>query len=147
MIRDSQRAGRHPTVFRLEYVAFCDANRDAYFRYALVRIEDQAEAMHCVNTVLAALEASWIAVLASACPAARVWRDLRAETDHRTTGAVGREGKFHAVLRDDQADIMLLHHRLRLPVGHAANLMGLTDHDAHALLRGAERDLGSLLNL
>ncbi|GGX36515.1 hypothetical protein [Streptomyces noursei] len=135
-----------PSLFGLEYAAFCEANRDAYLRYALVRIEDPAEARRCVDAVFDALETSWIAVLASECPAARVWRDLRAETDHRMIGAAGRRGKFHAVLRDDQADIMLLHRHLRLSVDHAASLMGLAAHDARALLRGAERALSSPLN-
>ncbi|KPC62510.1 hypothetical protein [Streptomyces chattanoogensis] len=145
MIRDHQGVHR-PDLFRLEYAAFCEANQDSYLRYALVRIEDQAEARRCVNAVLEALRSSWVAVLASECPAARVWKNLRTEAAHRTIGAVERTGRLHAILRDDQADILLLHHHLRLPVDHAACLMGIADHDAHALLRGAERDFITLLN-
>jgi hypothetical protein len=135
-----------PPLFRLEFAAFCEANQNVYLRYAQERIEDQAQARHCVDTMLDALETRWITVLGSECPAAQVWRDLRAETGHHTIGAAGRAGKFHAVLRDDQADIMLLHHHLRLSVDRAARLMGLADHDARALLRGAERNLGRLLD-
>ncbi|MGI5353056.1 hypothetical protein ACQEU8_33480 [Streptomyces sp. CA-250714] len=134
-----------PPSFRLEFAAFCEANRDAYLRYAQVRIEDPAEAKRCVDAVFDALGARWIAVLRSECLAARVWGDLRTEAGYRESGAAGRAGKFHAVLREDQADIMVLHRHLRLPVGHAASLMGLADHDARALLRGAERELASLL--
>lgn len=143
MISYPRRPLRRP-LFRLEFTAFCEANREAYLRYARERIDDPAEARRCVDTVLNTLEARWIAVLGSECPAAQVWRDLRAETGHRTIGPAGRAMKFHAVLADDQADIMLLHHHLRLSVDRAARLMGLADHDARALLRGAERNLGSL---
>ncbi|MEU5159690.1 hypothetical protein AB0G74_08795 [Streptomyces sp. NPDC020875] len=86
-----------------------------------------------------ALGRRWPAVLASDCPAARVWKDLRAEAGRRTVTAVLRGGRFHTALRDDQADVMLLHHRLRMPIGDAAGLMGLPVHDAQALLCGAER--------
>lgn len=140
MSRLNRRVPR-PSRFRLEFAVFCEANRDAYLRYAQARIEDQAEATRCVDTVLGALEAGWITVLGSECPAARVWGNLRTETGHRATG---RAEKFHAVLRDDQADIMLLHHHLSLPLEQAARLMGLPNHDAHALLRGAERELSGL---
>lgn len=143
MISHPRRPLRRP-LFRLEFAAFCEANREAYLRYAQERIEDPAEARRCVDAVLNALETRWIAVLGSECPAAQVWRDLRTETGHRTIGPAGRAGRFHAVLADDQADIMLLHHHLRLSVDRAARLMGLADHDARALLRGAERNLGSL---
>ncbi|MFE7276918.1 hypothetical protein [Streptomyces sp. NPDC057623] len=136
----------HPDSFGLEFTAFCETYRDAYLRYALVRIEDQAEAKRCVDTVLDAVGMRWIAVLASACPAAQVWRELRSEARHRAIGAASRAGRFHAVLRDDQADILLLHRRLSLPVERAAGLMGLAGPDARALLRGAEREFGGLLD-
>ncbi|MFE0930930.1 hypothetical protein ACFW4O_35170 [Streptomyces mutabilis] len=130
-----------PRLFRLEFAAFCEANRDTYLRYAQVRLGDQTDARRCVDVVLGALGTRWIAALGSASPAARAWGDLRAEADRRTISAAKQAGKFHAVLRDDQADIMLLHHHLRLPVDDAAGFMGLAGPDARALLRGAERDL------
>lgn len=129
--------------FRLEFLAFCEANRDVYLRYAQVRIEDQAEARRCVDAVLEAVELRWVAVLGSESPAARVWRFLRAEAGSFRSLPVKSEGQLHAVLREDQADIMLLHHQLQLSLNHAAGLMGLPDPDARALLRGAERDFGS----
>ncbi|MGW1278883.1 hypothetical protein ACWD4V_18280 [Streptomyces tsukubensis] len=134
-----------PSRFRLEFTAFCETNREAYLRYAQLRLQDPAQARHCVDTVLAALGRRWPAVLASDCPAARVWSDLRAEARHRTVTAALRAGRLHTALRDDQADIMLLHHHLRLPLDDAAGLMGLPRHDARALLRGAERALNNLL--
>ncbi|MFC8247743.1 hypothetical protein [Streptomyces chartreusis] len=143
MSRHSSR-GTRSSSFRLEFTAFCEAHRDAYLRYAQVRIEDRAEAVRCVDAVLEAVQARWVAVLGSACPAAQVWRELRDETGHRTVGVARRAARFHAVLRDDQADILVLHRHLLLPVDHAASLMGLADHDARALLRGAERDFESL---
>ncbi|MFJ5737233.1 hypothetical protein [Streptomyces microflavus] len=92
--------------------------------------------------MLAALEDCWIAVLGDQCPAARIWTDLRTEATRRTHSAGGRAGRLHAILRPAQADIVILHHDLGLPVERAAHLMGMTGPVAHALLRGAERDLG-----
>lgn len=132
-----------PPLFRLEFAAFCEANRNTYLRYAQVRLGNQADARRCVEVVLGDLGPRWIATLGSASPAARVWRDLRAETKRRTTSAAKRSGQLRAVLRDDQADIMLLHHHLRLPIDAAACFMGLASPEARALLRGAERVLGN----
>ncbi|MEU9983567.1 hypothetical protein [Streptomyces sp. NPDC050856] len=145
MLRHSHHHAVRPARFRLEFAAFCEANRDAYVRYAQVRIDDQAEARRCVDAVLDALGARWVAVLGGERPAACAWRDLRTETAQRTACAAGRAGRFHAFLREDQADMMLLHYHLRLPIDGAAGLMGLADHEARALLRGAERDLRTLL--
>lgn len=139
--RHAQGAAHAPS-FRLEFAAFCETHRDAYLRYAQVRIEDRAEAVRCVDAVLDAVRTRWVAVLGTARPAAQVWSELRDETGHRMIGVARRAAKFHAVLRDDQADIMLLHRHLMLSVDHAASLMGLADHEARALLRGAERDFG-----
>ncbi|WP_143665478.1 hypothetical protein [Streptomyces sp. CS113] len=133
-----------PPLFRLEFAAFCEANRNTYLRYAHARLGDQADARQCVGVVLGDLGPRWIATLGSASPAARAWGDLRAETKRRTTGAAKRPGQLHTVLREDQADIMLLHHHLRLPVDAAAGFMGLASPEARALLRGAERDLDNL---
>ncbi|MFD8023685.1 hypothetical protein ACFXJO_04515 [Streptomyces lavendulae] len=138
------RQGPVVPAFRLEFLAFCDANRDAYLRYAQVRIEDHGEARRCVDAVLEAVERRWVGLLGSESPTARVWRYLRDEAGIRRPAPGPDEGRLRTVLRDDQADIVLLHHQLRIPIGHAARLMGITDNAAHALLRGAERDLGSL---
>jgi hypothetical protein len=138
--------GVRPAQFRLEFAAFCEANRDAYARYSQVRIDDAAEARRCVDTVFDALAARWAAVLAGERPAAWAWRGLRTETAQRSACVASRSGRFHAVLRADQADMMLLHRHLQLPVDAAAGLMGLAEHEARALLRGAERDLRIFLN-
>lgn len=146
MNRRHRRTPRPDKRFQLEFAAFCETNRAAYLRYAQVRLQDPAEATHCVDAVLGALGRSWPTVLATDCPAARVWKALRTEAGHRMVSAAARTGRLHAALRDDQADIMLLHHQLRLSIADTARLMGLPDHDARALLRGAERALGNLLD-
>jgi hypothetical protein len=143
-MRNSHHAAR-PARFCLEFAAFCETNRDAYVRYAQVRIDDHAEARRCVDAVFDALAARWVAVLRGERPAACAWRDLRTEAAQRSACAAGRAGRFHAFLREDQADMMLLHRHLQLPVDDAAGLMGLADHEARALLRGAERDLRTFL--
>ncbi|MBM7166851.1 hypothetical protein JQK87_00090 [Streptomyces sp. G44] len=129
--------GPCPPRFQLPFAAFCEANRDAYLRYAEARLADPAAASRCVDAVLGAVGARWVAVLGSASPAAHVWRDLRARIDRQTAGAA----RLHAVLRGDQADIVLLHRHLGLPVDDAAHLMGLAGCEGRALLRGAEREL------
>ncbi|MFE6462245.1 hypothetical protein ACFVP0_32925 [Streptomyces cinereoruber] len=126
---------------RIGFEAFCEANRESYVRYAEKWVDDLAEARRCVEAVFDALEPRWVSVLGTQSPAARVWEDLRAEAAHRTADTGSPAEKFHAVLRDDQADIVLLHHDLRLPLERAARLMGLDRPIAQALLRGAERDL------
>ncbi|MFE6774570.1 hypothetical protein [Streptomyces sp. NPDC057702] len=142
---DHRRGVSRPPARELELTAFREAHRDAYLRYAQARIDDQAQARACVDAVFDALAAHWLAVLGSACPAARVWAGLRGATEHRMWRERVRAGEYHTVLRGDQADIMLLRHRLRMPVDQAASLMGLTGHDGRALLRGAERDFGRTL--
>ena len=132
-----------PSVSWLGYHALCEANRPAYVQYAEQCITDQAEARRCVDTVLEALEDRWITVLASRCPAARIWTDLRAEAARHTPRASNRARQLHAILKPAQADIVILHHDLDLPIERAAHLMGITDPVAHALLRGAERDLAT----
>lgn len=93
--------------------------------------------------MLAALEDSWIAVLGSRCPADRIWTDLRAEAARRTPITGSRAGRLHAILRPAQADIVILHHDLGLPVERAAHLMGMPAPVASALLRSAARALGA----
>ncbi|MEU6313796.1 hypothetical protein [Streptomyces sp. NPDC047014] len=129
---------------RIGFEAFCEANRESYVRYAETWVDDRAEALRCVQAVLDALEPRWVSVLGTQSPAARVWEDLRTAAAHRTpdAGSPSPAEKFHAVLRNDQADIVLLHRDLRLPLDDAAHLMGLPEPSAQALLRGAERDLG-----
>ena len=132
-----------PSISWLGYHALCEANRPAYVQYAERRITGRAEARRCVDAVLATLEDRWITVLASQCPAARIWTDLRAEIARRTPRTGNRAGQLHAILKPAQADIVILHHDLGLPIERAAHLMGITDPVAHALLRGAERDLAT----
>ncbi|MFF4172496.1 hypothetical protein [Streptomyces sp. NPDC001744] len=129
------------SALKLGFEAFREANRGAYVRYAEKWTGDPAEAERCVEAVLDALESRWVGVLGSDSPAARVWEELRAEAARRSADSGGRTRRFHTALRDDQADVVLLHHDLGLSVEHAAHLMGLDVPDARALLRGAERDL------
>ncbi len=125
----------------LGYQALCEANRPAYVQYAEQRIADRAEARQCVDAVLEAVKGRWITVLGSQCPAARIWADLRTEAARRTPGAASRAGRLHAILRPAEADMVILHHHVGLPVERAAHLMGMANPIAHALLRGAERGL------
>ncbi|WP_416484297.1 hypothetical protein [Streptomyces sp. CL12] len=141
----SRRRGSHArlAISWRGYQALCEANRPAYVQYAEQRITDWAEARRCVDAVLEALDHRWTMVLSSQCPAASIWTDLRAEAARRTPRPGSRAVRLHAVLSPAQADIVILHHDLGLPVERAAHLMGMAGPIAHALLRGAERELGT----
>ncbi|MFG2767439.1 hypothetical protein [Streptomyces rubiginosohelvolus] len=138
----ARRAGvPMPAAFGLEYTAFRELHLDWYLRYAYVRTGEWTRATHCVEAAFDALRAGWATALRSACPAARAWQLLRDQTGERTTCAEGHTWSIHCLLRDAQADTILLHHRLGLSVKQTAGLMGIDDHAVRALLRSAERTL------
>lgn len=146
MNRTSRRPARHagermPAAFCLEYAAFRELHLDWYLRYAYVRTGEWTRATHCVEAAFDALSAGWTTVLRSACPAARAWQLLRDQAGERTTCAEGHNWSVHCLLRDAQADTVLLHHRLDLSIKQTAGLMGIDDHTVRALLRSAERAL------
>ncbi|MFG2116637.1 hypothetical protein ACGFRB_29035 [Streptomyces sp. NPDC048718] len=128
---------------RLVYEALCDANKHWYVRYAEIWTSDRTEARRCVQTALDALEAQWATVLRTASPAARVWKGLRAEVERRSAAEGSTAEHIRSLLSGDQADILLLHQKLRLPLKQAARLMGLPEPEALVLLRGAERRLAA----
>lgn len=155
-MNDDCRAPRS-RLARLGFMAFRETNRAAYLRYAQLRLGDTAEAGRCVEALFTGLGARWDSVLGSERLAAAVWMELRRETGRRSgragggagssggtgsSGGAGSSGRPASLLRDDQADILALHRDLSLPLADAARLMGLGDHEALALLRGAERALG-----
>ncbi|WP_159041631.1 hypothetical protein [Streptomyces sp. WM4235] len=143
--RPPRRAGaRMPAAFCLEYTAFRELHLDWYLRYAHVRTGEWTRANRCVEAVFDALSASWATALRSACPAARAWQLLRDQAGERTTCSEGHGWSVHCLLNDAQADTLLLHHRLGLPITRTADLMGLDIHAVRALLRSAERAIEGL---
>lgn len=129
------------------YYALCEANRPIYVQYVERRTGDHAEAQQCVDTVLAALKTRWTTVLSAPSPADRIWDALRVDAALRSSISTRSPADWlHAILQPAQADIVILHHELGVSVERAAHLMGMTSPNGHALLRGAERALGSLFD-
>ncbi|MFJ8676353.1 hypothetical protein [Streptomyces sp. NPDC093589] len=126
-------------AFFLEYTAFRELHLDWYLRYAYVRTGEWTRATHCVEAAFDALSSGWTTVLRSECPAARAWQLLREQAGERTTCSEGHSWSVHCLLRDAQADTVLLHHHLGLSIKQTAGLMGIDDHAVRALLRSAER--------
>ncbi|GAU71084.1 hypothetical protein SSP35_27_00050 [Streptomyces sp. NBRC 110611] len=133
-----------PTGFRLAYTAFRQLHHDVYLRYASVRTEDWHRAKQCVDAVFETLSTVWPATLRSDCPAARAWCLLRHEAAARACCRPGQTWRIHCLLEDPQADVVLLHDRLGLPVAQVAVLMGIDDYTVRALLRTAERSLRAI---
>ncbi|MGW2478061.1 hypothetical protein [Streptomyces sp. NPDC001665] len=116
-------------------------------QYVERRTGDHAEAQQCVDTVLAALKTRWTTVLSAPSPADRIWDALRVDAALRSSISTRSPADWlHAILQPAQADIVILHHELGVSVERAAHLMGMTSPNGHALLRGAERALGSLFD-
>ncbi|WP_052286679.1 sigma-70 region 4 domain-containing protein [Streptomyces sp. 769] len=133
-----------PTGFRLAYTAFRQLHHDIYLRYASVRTEDWNRANQCVDAVFEELSTGWPAALRSNCPAARAWFLLRQEAAVRARCRPGQTWRIHCLLEESQADVVLLHIRLGLPVAEVAALMGVDDCAVRALLRAAERSLQAI---
>ncbi|MGW8329889.1 hypothetical protein ACWGLE_18540 [Streptomyces sp. NPDC055897] len=128
---------------RLGFDALCEANRPWYIGYAETWTADRAEARRCVKAALDALETRWVNVLGTPSPAACVWESLRTEAERLPAVGGSCAKQMHALLPGDEADILLLHQTLSLPLEQAAHLMGLAGPRAVALLRGAERRLAA----
>ncbi len=132
-----------PTSFRLEYVAFRQLHHDAYLNYAHIRIGSWTRAVRCVESVFDSLCYNWQAALRG-CPASRAWNLLSEQADQLSDCGTGHRWTVHCLLEGKQADVVLLHRRLRLSVEEAADLMGLPDYAVRGLLLTADRALCAL---
>lgn len=123
----------------VSFTAFCDRRRETYVRYATARVGCLRTGEEMTQAAFGDLAMRWPEALRSASPAAVSW-DLF--TDRIT--ARGRErGELHRVLPDLQADALVLRYRVGLPLGQAADLMGLTDTELAGALRAAMRHLAA----
>ncbi|MFI8515592.1 hypothetical protein ACIGHB_31140 [Streptomyces sp. NPDC085460] len=116
------------------FAAFCMRHMDTYTRYAIVRTGDPHTANALVGAVLGDLAMTWMEVLQSPSPSALAWRLLssRAGRDSASAGP-------YRVLPATQADAVLLHYRLGLPVEQAAEVMGRKAAEFTWLLKQALR--------
>ncbi|MFC3352094.1 sigma-70 region 4 domain-containing protein [Streptomyces echinoruber] len=132
-----------PDRFRLEYFAFRQLHHDAYLDYAQVRTGSRVRAVRCVETVFDRLRDIWQAALRGS-PAAQAWGMLHEQANCHSDCGAGHVWPIHCLLEGRQADVVLLHRRLRLSVEEAADLMGVPDYTVRGLLRSADRALHAL---
>ncbi|MFF0740523.1 hypothetical protein ACFYVL_08975 [Streptomyces sp. NPDC004111] len=91
------------------------------------------------------LSERWAEVLSGDCPAAAAWDMLSraiADQEKGRGGGGPARGALHS-LTDPQADAVLLHEQLQLSDAQAADLMGLRTASLQALLRTADRTMGT----
>ncbi|AOU81692.1 hypothetical protein DUI70_6889 [Streptomyces albus] len=128
-------------VRRLTLAAFHELHHDAYGAYAFARIADWGQARQCVEDAFEVLRTQWRAALCSERPAAYSWEVLRERISLQQPWPIPQGC---SPFPDAQLDVLLLHRLLLFPLDRTAALMGIEDHAAQALLRGAERALSGL---
>lgn len=134
--------GEAAAIASLGYTAFRLLYEDRYLEYAEIRLGDRQCGLSAVLAALGALSAIWGEVLRSSCPAAMAWRVLEHAVSASRAAASGPGGDavvLHDVLPAEQADAVLLHHRMGMSPREAADLMGIHVSALAALLRIAER--------
>jgi hypothetical protein len=104
------------------YAAFCAGRRDAYCRYAAVRVGCAWIGAHVALAALGDLAMAWAEALQSASPAAVSWSLLAARTSAHSEG--GLRG-LHGVLPALQADVLVLRYKVGLSAREAACLLGV----------------------
>ncbi len=123
--------------------AFVQLYQADYLLYAQARLGDPLASRTAVEQALRRTEQGWSLVLRRRRPNACAWRILRATVDvaccvsSRPAPDLLRRG-----LPEAKADAALLHHRLGMPVGRAAALMGVEASTVRADLLMVQRLLG-----
>ncbi|PJE97228.1 hypothetical protein CUT44_13750 [Streptomyces carminius] len=121
------------------YAAFCAPRRDVYTRYVAVRLGCRQLGEELAQAALGDLAMVWSEALQSASPAALAWNLLRSRIAARSSCSRGKG--LHRVLPADQADALTLRYRVGVPLGQAADLLGISDREMAALVRTALRGL------
>lgn len=124
----------------LDYTAFCLLHQHHYLRYARARIRRPSSAEHAVAGALGDLAITWHSALCSSAPAAWAW-DLLRRRIRQAARAPFDTDTLHRMLPDEQADTVVLRHRLLLNYTQTAALMGLEPCTVVAHLAAAHRTL------
>ncbi|WP_435124469.1 hypothetical protein [Actinacidiphila sp. bgisy144] len=120
----------------LTFAAFCAHKQGLYQRYVTLRVGSPARACRLVQVTLGDLAMNWHEVLSSSSPAAESWQLLTA----RVAEAAGRTLRApYDVLSRQDADVLVLRYRMGLPLGVAADLMGLDESTLTCRLHAALR--------
>lgn len=129
----------------LEYTAFRQLRQEPYLRFACERLKDRQAAGQVVEAVFGDLKADWPAVISSSRPAAVAWQLLDSLIAGALDARPARGGDIvHRVLPSVQADVVILHCRLRLSQSQAAELMGVEEPAVASHLRMAQRTIPAL---
>ncbi|KDN86989.1 hypothetical protein [Kitasatospora cheerisanensis] len=133
----------HRPAIAIGYAAFVQLRRRPYEQYVRARLGDCELSRRVVEHALRRTELSWPAVLA-ADPAVFAWRVL-GESVADALARSARQGAdaLHRALPARAADAALLHERLGMPAGAAAELMGLAEPELQVELRTARRLLAA----
>ncbi|MFJ2782272.1 MULTISPECIES: hypothetical protein [unclassified Kitasatospora] len=145
MPADRSRLSRRRCRSGIGFTAFVALQEEGYLRYARARLGDRALSQVAVEMAFERVEVHWDRVLLDRRPGAYAWCILRAAVV-AVLGACpsAAEGdRLHACLPPAPADAALLHHGLGMPVGKAAQLMGVDEPDVRAGLLTARRLLGA----
>lgn len=131
----------------LGFAAFAERNHPRYTRYVQARLAKDAHVAGAVGATLAYAREDWDWLLGQPSLAADVWEELRYQV-RRLSDAVSSwdadVSTWYGGLPETSADSVLLCHRLGLPVGEAAELMGLETPAVQAGLAVACRALPHL---
>ncbi|MFI1018169.1 hypothetical protein [Streptomyces sp. NPDC020965] len=117
--------------------AFTQFHHDRYLRYARARLDDPAAAATAVAETFTDLSVVWKEILSSPSPAALAWRILRHAVERRPRASDGEPAG--PAFTAEQADAMLLHGHLDMPVAEAADVMGIDDSLLRVRLASAQR--------
>ncbi|MGW5122321.1 hypothetical protein ACWEQ8_43975 [Streptomyces noursei] len=123
-----------------DYCAFITTYRPIYLQYAKVRLKCEATSQLAVADALGKLAAKWPLALSSPNLPAAAWSIL--------TGHLGASGQpndpLRSLLSDQQADVVILRHRLGLGIRDVAHIMGLSQPMIIGQLRQARKLLQHL---
>ncbi|MGW1411862.1 hypothetical protein [Streptomyces sp. NPDC002403] len=122
----------------ITYRAFRDLYRAGYVAYATARLGTHDLAERVVEDSLTALAVHWSATLGCSHPAAMAWRLLTACVDDADDSAAACSGD-----RICNSDAHVLRDHLRMDIGQASDLMGLTRGEFLVALHSAARPAGA----
>jgi DNA-directed RNA polymerase specialized sigma24 family protein len=122
--------------------AFAWSHREAYRRYAQARTGSQATADAALDRALEQLALAWPQALRGGSVSAHAWRIVR-ECVASACPPGQRRGHrtVHDVLPGAMADAVVLHYELGMPLGAAAEVMGVEPSTLAVHLLMAERVL------
>ncbi len=100
---------------------FCCTHRPVYLQYSRVRLKNEHASRLAVACALGDLALKWTAALSSPSLPAVAWEILTARVD----ASVRHWDPLRSLLPDQQADAVILRHRLGLRVRDVAQIMGV----------------------